>query len=160
MIRPPSVQSTYDEFWPGDPAFVQLADDATDAQRKEHAKRIEVARDTGDWSGLRVEGGSEPTKFVMRQVDRVAWRTLQDRMQMDESSSRFIGANEGTSLLFRMALESIENLGDFKVTRGIEDGIQLAARKAVTYLDQISPAIVIDLGNAVFRRLVAPSPKS
>jgi hypothetical protein len=158
-IRPPSTQRTYDEYWSGDPAFEQAPEGATKKQLAAHAKRVETARETGNWTGLLVEGGS-PTKFVMAPVDRNIWREIVDRGQLPASSERRIGDHVLAGLLFRLALERIEN-ADIEVTRTRDPkwGWVMAQPEVVTILDEYSGLIVGELGTAVYARLTGPPPK-
>src|SRR5690349_19872189 len=114
MIRPPSAVRHYDAFFSGDPAFVQLADNATDEQRVEHARLWEVARETGNLGELLIPG-SKPTKFVMRPLPGSLMRKITDRYMSDR-----MGAAEVNALALRCALVSIENLGDIQVKHALE----------------------------------------
>ena len=78
MIRPPSNQKHYDEFWSEDEAFEQLPAEATAEARAAFGAKLTVAIETGDWSALRVAGASEPTKFIMRQIPGESFGKLAD----------------------------------------------------------------------------------
>lgn len=158
-LRPPSLQRTYDEYWSGDPAFEQLPENATDKQRQEHQKRIDSVRETGNWPSLVVEGGS-PTKFVMQPIDRNIWREIVDRGSLPADSERRIGNHMLAALLFRLALVQIENLPGVEVkrTRDPKWGWMMAHGEVVTLLDDYDPAIVGEIGGAIFGRLTGPPP--
>jgi hypothetical protein len=111
VIKPPSNQRIYDAVFSGDAAFEQLPDDATDEQQQEHARKWEVARETNDYSALRVEGAGEPTIFKMRQLGIDAFATIVD---MAKSGS---GHNETAVLAFRIALQDISNMGKVEIKR-------------------------------------------
>lgn len=76
MIRLPSLQENYSAFFSGDDAIIQPPPPpAQDADKKavkaykkaleEYATKIRVARQTGDLSGVTVEG-KHPVKFLVR----------------------------------------------------------------------------------------------
>lgn len=171
MIRPPSAAKQYDEFCTVDPAFIQPpkkpADDASDADKAEHAAALEsyraklkAARETGDWKPMLLDGQT-PTKFVLGHVDRNIWRSIIDRATLPGDSPRHIGQTTLHSLLFRLALKSIVGFGDVKVERNPDpqwDFWTMAQADIVTQLDEINPVIVGEIGERVFERLRGVSP--
>ena len=99
--RPPSNTRSYDDFYSGDSAFLQLADDASEDARKAHQEKWVRARETGNFSELRVDG-AEPTKFAMRPLKAEWYAALQDMA--------FSGERYGVPVLaFRLALQSVAN---------------------------------------------------
>lgn len=163
-IRFPSLQRAYDDFYSRDPAIIprpaEPADTATieeiaayRAAFEEWSNKIKVARETGRWDLVIVPGGV-PTKFVMGQVDRNAWRTIVDRMQLAETNKMHIGMTQLASLLFRLAIQDIPGL-DIKVTRYVDPewGWEMAQPELVTLLDSADPKIVGELSSGIWRRL-------
>jgi hypothetical protein len=145
MIRPPSNQTSYDEFWSGDPAFVQPAD----------PEKFKRARETGDWAGVLLEG-SQPTKFVMQPL-----RGSQHRWIADQVAAGAIGAAQAHQLAFRCALQEVANFGDVAVKRTMHDKLgQIATSEIPDLLDAITTAIVSEIGDRVFARAQGLSPKS
>lgn len=165
IIRPPSYQREYTEHWSGDPALVQpppkpakdAGAEAEAAYKKaleEYQRKLRVARETGDWAALRIEG-AQPTPFVMGQVDRNIWRSIGDRLMLHSSNPRWIGPHECHALLFRLALQKIVGL-DIEVERRPDprwDGWVMASPDVVGALDAIDTGIVTELGDEVFIRL-------
>jgi hypothetical protein len=154
MIRPPSLQKHQDDFYSGDPAFIQLPGDATEAQRVEHAHRWKVARETGNYSALLVEG-QHATKFTMQPIKRNDWRAFADRASLPFDSSRRIGNAVLPSLLFRMSVVSISGL-DIEIKRYPHrewDGWDMASVDVIEMLDSIDPRIVTELGELAFTRM-------
>jgi hypothetical protein len=120
VIRPPSLIKQYDEYWSEDPAFEQAPKHPGDSASEEEIKsykeadadyttRLFAAWDTGNWQSLRVQGGGEPTKFLMRPLPSEAGGVLAD---MRKAGS---GDNELHTLAFRIALLGISNLEGVKV---------------------------------------------
>ncbi len=156
-LRPSSLQKNYDDFYSGDPAFVQAPeDDGTDATKeliKAHAERIRIARETSNWQPLLVEGGN-PTKFTMRPLPGSVFRAIVDRLE-----SKATGPAAGQALLVRAALRGVTNLEDNQVEKvelvnvfGI-DGVASVA--IVDKLDACDPGIIRELGDEVYRRCTA-----
>jgi len=147
VTRPPSNQQHYDEFWSGDPAFVQ-------GEGAEHERKIERARETGDWSELLIQG-STPTKFVMRQIPGEIKRRILDRFIAGKS-----GGYDLDSLLLRLAVVDVIGLGDFKLRfTADEDWGKLATHELPNILDEFAPGCVAELGLAVYRKMMGPSGK-
>lgn len=76
MIRLPSVQKPYHTFFSEDDALIKRpdvpADDAADEAKAAYDKAVEeyvvkmrAARQTGDWSDIKV-GAADPVKFLLR----------------------------------------------------------------------------------------------
>lgn len=165
-FRLPSAQKQYDDYCSLDPAFIQPpsppAEGASDSEREsfkaaaeEYLAKLTAAKETGDWSALRIDGQT-PTKFVLGQVDRNVWRAIMDRAVLPGDSPRSIGQITLHSLLFRLALKSIVGLGDVKVERAPDhnwEGWVMAQADIVTQLDEIDPRIVGEIGAGVFKRL-------
>jgi hypothetical protein len=110
MIRAPSVQKQYGAVFSGDPAFVQLPEDATDEQKAAHEQKWKVARETGDYSALRIEGAGDPTVFTMKPLSTDAFAALYA-----------LGAAEGAAaanmMAFRVSLQSVDNFGKVDIKR-------------------------------------------
>lgn len=161
MIRPPSLQKPQDEFYSGDPAFAQLPKDATKEQIAEHDHKWKVARETGRYEALLLEG-QQATKFTMRPVNRTTWRAFVDRMVQPVDSNRRIGPITAPSLLFRLSIESVSGL-DLEIKRYPHrewDGWDMATQEVVETLDSIDPRIVTELGDLVLSRMSDVSKKA
>lgn len=170
MIRPPSLSKSWDEFWTGDPAFIQPpgvpAKDATEEQRSEYATEIDLyltkikaAKETGNWAEVLVPG-AVPTKFVLQPVDRNIWREILDRGALPADCSRRIGILTAVALLFRLSLKSISGF-DKKVERAPDpqwDGWIMAQPEIVNALDEIDDKIVSEIGGTIYRKLMGISP--
>jgi hypothetical protein len=157
-LRPPSLQRDYDEYYSGDPAFVQPPDDATKEQLEAHADRIRVARETGDWRPLLIDG-QNPTTFVMKPLDGHIYRAIMDKIQSGE-----IGLASAPAFFFRAAIRKIVNLDGptdttFKFVNVAGVG-SIAPVDIADKLDAIDKSIVVELGDRIFSRAQAPAPKS
>jgi hypothetical protein len=155
MIRPPSNQKPYDEFWSGDPAFVQPPegdDEATVARRKEHFEKVRRARQTGDWCDLLI-AGMTPTKFIMRPIRGDAMRWLHDHVNISDPV-KALGDGVLLSLAFRAALVDIVNYGaDFKMQYEDHESLgTIAAAKIANDLDAVHISIVTELGAIALTR--------
>lgn len=157
MIRPPSLQRTYNEHWSQDAAFYQPAADATVEQVRDYLAKLEVAWDTGDWSALRVEGGGEPTTFVVRPLG------VEQLGKLRDLRSAGMGDNEISQLAFRCALVSVSNLGDVKV-KHVEDErfgriASLSFLAEAGIFGDFGVQLVVELGTRVFKRANGIPPK-
>lgn len=154
MIRPPSTQRAWDEYYSGDPAFVQLAADATEEQKTEHANKWRIARETGNPLALLREG-EIPTKFILRPIDGDVWRAFNDRVFLPSDAKRRIGFLTAPGVLLRLALQSVSGL-DFVVKRAPDpewDGWEMAQPDIVRLLDSVDLRIVSELGGVVYDRM-------
>lgn len=146
-LRPPSNQTNRDDFWSADPAFVQLPENATDAQILEHANKWRVARETGNFGELLVEG-AQPTKFVMRPIPGNVMRKL-----IDQCAAGKLGDYELAALAFRIVLVDVSNFGDTKVKFvNTEDYGRIASQHIVDELDACAPGSVTELGLVAIQR--------
>jgi hypothetical protein len=171
MIRPPSQQRDYETYVSIDPAFRQPppapGDTATDEERAQYKEaradydaKLTAAKETGDWKPLLIEGQT-PTKFVLGQVDRNVWRSLMDRAMLPVDSARYVGQVAMNALLFRLAIRDVVGFDKFeRLPDANWDHWTMAPPSLVTTLDEISTAIVGEIGSAVFRRLQGISGKS
>lgn len=147
VSRLPSNQQTYDLFWSGDPAFVQ-------GEGKDHERKLEIARETGEWSSLLIQGQT-PTKFVSRQVPGEIRRRL-----LDHYGAGKLGAQELDSLLVRIAVIDVVGFGDFKLKFTMHDDWgKVTTNDLPNALDLYAPGAVADLAVQVFNRMMAPSGK-
>jgi hypothetical protein len=154
VIRLPSLQKPQDEFYSGDPAFIQLPDDVSESDRAEHARKWKVARESGNYSALIVEG-QQATKFTMQPVNRTVWRAFVDRVLQPADSTRRIGPITTPSLLFRLAICSVSGI-DVQIKRRPHrewDGWEMAEEEIVQVLDSTDPKIVTELGDLMFARM-------
>lgn len=163
-IRLGSLQRDYDFYSSVDPAFhpapkivANPSDEQIAGHRKaleEYAARWKVARETGDYSKLLVEG-QQPTKFVLGRVSRTTWRAIQDRTILPIDSERHIGFNQVLALLTRLAVRSVPGV-DFKLDHAPDpkwDGWKMAPAEIVEILDETNPGIVAEIGLEALRRL-------
>lgn len=173
MIRPPSIQKQYDEFFAGDPAFVQRPSKpegtaATELAIKEWEKaaedydaKLRTARETGDWSALRVNATEQPTKFVMQIVSSDVYRHAIDMLSAEQ-----IGRATFVALLVRACCTSIHEIAGI-VERDFKPAIdpmyprlgKLAPQSLIEKLDQADISIVGELAAGIQRRLEGLSPK-
>jgi hypothetical protein len=155
VIRPPSLQKPQDDYYSGDPAFIQLPADASDEQRKEHAHKWKVARETGNYSALLIEG-QQATKFTMQPIKRTDWRAFKDRVTLPPGSPKAIGINEAWALAFRMSVVAVTVGADIEIKRYPHrewGGWDMADEKVVEYLDSIDERMVTELGDVVLARM-------
>lgn len=172
MLRPPSNQRPYDEFYSRDPAFVQLPDseplsklepEARAARTRvveDHERAIRIARETGDWKPL-LAGEAEPTRFVMMPMSGDLFRKLGDLTLSDK-----LGGLELDQLVVRIALVDVVNLGDTKVDRrrphenpAFRELGKVASVDITNLLDSIDRRIIGELGGLVMTRARGPDPK-
>jgi hypothetical protein len=145
--RLPSNKQTYDLFWSEDPAFVQ-------GEGSEHERKLEQARETGDWSALLVQG-QIPTKFVARQVPSEIRRRLLDRYSAEK-----IGGRELDALLVRVAIVDVVGFGDFKLGFAKhEDWGRVASSELVDAMDAYAPGSITELALQIFNRMMGISGK-
>ena len=154
----PSLTKPYEDHSPFDPAFAQLADDATDADRAARTAAIRRCRETGSWAELLVEGGI-PTAFRFRPLPGHVFRAL-----MDLASSGKIGGSQIGAVFFRAALIGVTHLdgvSEVKLNATI-DGIpgKVAGNEVADLLDGYDQRIVAELGDEVFRRASAIAPRA
>jgi hypothetical protein len=156
MAFAPSLQKPYDDHSPYDPAFVQLADDATDADRAARADVIRRCRERGDWAELLIDGGI-PTVFRFRPLPGHVFRAL-----MDLASGGKLGGAQLGQVFFRAALIGVQHLdgAEVRCTATI-DGVpgKIAGNDVPDRLDSYDQRIVAELGDEVFRRASAISPR-
>lgn len=169
-LRPPSLQSNYDDFFSEDPALIPqpeqpLPDAGPEAKAAyvkavdEYLTKIQVARDTGDWGAITLEGQT-PAKFVMRPMPGTLYRTLVDAR---ERAVNPIGHAMFHQIAFRGTIVKVVDgtLGDeasFKLTRDPEFGL-IANQSIADLMDRISVRIITELGGEALRR-IALRPKS
>lgn len=171
MIRQPSLQRPYSDFYSGDPAVIPRPLppplDASDDERAlfkrnfdEYRTKITVAKETGNWTEVAVPGQSI-TSFLMGHVDRTIWRSIVDRQALPDDNARYIGPATMLQILVRLSVQSI-NGWDFKIERHVDSdwGWAMAQPELIQTLDNIDPKIVAELGGGVFRRLQTIHPKS
>jgi hypothetical protein len=163
MLRLPSVQDQYEDYWSGDPALVQppqhpgekaSPEDIAkwESAIREHADKIRRARQTGDWSDL-IRPGETPTKFVMRQVDGEQWRYLLDESAREDEHQ--MGQAKFWHYMFRCAVVSVKNLGKTVNEKQVKDkrhpalGL-IAPADIPNLLDQIDGSIVTELAQVAY----------
>jgi hypothetical protein len=144
VIKPPSLVADYTLIYSGDPALNLPADDA------ERERVLELARETGNWRDLLIEG-DPPTLFQMRPLPGSVYDYWCGEVRRRELVDR-----EAAALLFRLALTKIDNFGKLVVEHIKVDGHRIAK---VDTLDQIYAAlggtgslVVAELANHVLHR--------
>ena len=176
-MRPPSLIKPRDEFYSGDPAFKpspvapELAsnadDDAKDVYKaavaeyvkavEERERLVNLARETGDWSALRIEGKT-PVKFVMRPLKSRQFNRIADMI-----IAREVGAVTAKEIAFGAALAEVAGIGDAKIT--YDDHPRLGRIATPDFLDEVWPtglvvSAVAELGELVLERARDIAPKS
>lgn len=157
MIKAPSLRGPYNDHFSEDPAFLQLATDATPEQIAEYTAKLTAATETGNWSPLRVEGAGEPTTFVLRPIPSSAFGQLVDLQRGGT------GENETLELAFRIALASVSNLGEAKVSF-VEDP-RFGRIASASFLETagihgaLGVRIVREIGSRIIRRASDLGPK-
>lgn len=170
MFRPGSLQTGYALCSQYDdaldlPVVPELPDDAEpdavaarDAAQAERDKKLEVARDRGDFSTL-VKPGKVATFWHFRQVPRrsLAWF-------FGERDRRQLSHLEAVELLFRIALRKVDHFGPYTpdFDGGEHDLLTLESLdKLYEGLGPLGSKVVVELGSLVMQRcLRGASPKS
>ena len=158
MIRLPSAQRTYDDYYSGDPSFVQLPANATDDEQAEHLRKWKIARQTGDIAPM-LAGESKPTRFGLRLIQSDPLRLLHDMLKRDSEGNVTIEL-KWISLVFRCAIVDVANLGDTKIktTRHPDLGV-IASTEICDTLDAIDPEIIGELGIRAWQKSNERDPK-
>ena len=108
---------------------------------EEHQRKWRVARETGNYAELLVDG-EHPTAFKMRPIPSEVLRKMQDL-----HDAKTLGENEAALIAFRAALVDIVNAGDLKVTRVKDPAFgQLVSLELINALDAFDRNIVTELG--------------
>jgi hypothetical protein len=156
MIRPPSSQRIYELFYSGDPALIPLPDDATDEQKKERARLIDLARDTGQHTELLLPG-EKLTLFKMRQLPAEAYGDLVAMLRNGELAFRVF------ALAFKVACIDAAPIPDgVKVEHEMHPLYGPIA--TTSFLDKagcggkLGANIIIELGQYVFQKAKGGSP--
>lgn len=169
IVRPPSLQRERTEFYSGDPAFIQLpafapakANDPAPEElaaygklRDEHARRWELARETGDYATLLI-AGQEPTAFTMRPIRGEVHRKLVDDYNTDALKPLAFA-----QFAFRIALYDVPGL-EVKVKRNVRHVAygEMADVDVADYFDSFDKFIVTELGQLAIQRASTIAPKS
>lgn len=146
-MKLPSLTQSSTWVWSEDPALDAPALDATEDVRKEWARKLDVARDTGQWDGL-VKAGHKLTKFTLRIVPALLWRKLIDSMGGE------LGVREANSLAVRLALTAVSDLDGF-------DGRPFVVDQHLKHLDgygKVAGPDVLDLLDAYLRHAREENP--
>ena len=159
MIKPPSNQKPYEVFYTGDSAIISLPEEASDEQRKELARRIKRALQTGEWSDVIIPG-EQPTRFSMKPLSGELAGELYAMLRDARSErERYLV----WSLAFRLALVDVKNLPD----AGEIDFVthhQFGRIATTAFLDRaglkgdVGAAIIQELGVHVFTRARGDDP--
>lgn len=165
MLRPLSNQKKYEAFYSGDPAVIQLPEGLKDKARikaqKERAKKIERARETGDWSEVLVNGET-PTRFSMRPIPTAHYGELALRLE----SARTVEDLYPIYLLaFCIALVDVYPLPEDVSVARIKHP-KYGDIATTDFLDEaqcggeLGAAIIFELGHLAVERAREVSPKS
>ena len=142
---------TYAERFSEDAAFV-ASDDS-----EEYALKVKTAIETGDWSALRVEGGTEPVTYNMRPLGADVLGVLVD-MQRNGC-----GDNELCTKAFRAALVSVAGIKDVKVKFDNDEHMGRIATLSWLEDAKIPPArgirILREIGGRVLSKAMDLDPK-
>lgn len=170
MIRLSSNQKTYDEYYSRDEAFVPWptppGKDADEAalklygeQLEEHTRKVEVARETSDWTPLLIENGEKPTKFILRPLPGDIFRIIVDMVDAGD-----VGGAEANLLLLRAALRGVKGLGQMEVTYTRDPRYPklgaIATVDVPNALDAADNKVIAELASVIRDRAVGPSKKS
>jgi hypothetical protein len=112
ITRSPSNQKPFDLVWSRDSAFIQLADNASPEEREAHAAKWEIARESGDYSALKIDGADSPTVFTCKPLTHAQMTVI-----FDMSRTAGVGVGEVNALAFCCGLQSVVNLGDVDIKR-------------------------------------------
>lgn len=152
MTTAPSLQHPYDVILASDPAIAK-PENGDEAGVAEFVRKLGIARDTGDYSALLIEGVT-PVRYRIRHVAQKMLRRLHDRQ--NAVGDNFVGRQETAELCVQLGL--VEVVGrDIKLEY---DSSQVWGRKlrdSVT--EQIGHDEVIELGTIIYVRSHA-DPKS
>lgn len=137
MLRLPSLQKEFAFVYSGDDALVQPPEDA--AARADYDHKLTVARETGDYSALLLEG-RQPSQFILRPIPGDALRRLFD-------GAGKLGNNTLASMSFRLAIVRVVDLAGVEVKHEVDKNLgRIATVGVVNALDSIDPAIVNEAG--------------
>jgi hypothetical protein len=158
VLRPPSNQKKYEAFYSFDPAIIPLPDSATDEQKAERQRRIDVARETNRWDDVIVQGET-PTLFGMRPIPGELYGDLLSRLVTGEK--RF----SVYTMAFRIALQDVKGLPD-DVKVEFVDHPTYGRIASTSFLDKagcsggLGAAIMFELGELAFNKARSVDPKS
>lgn len=160
MLKPLSAQKPFDTYYSGDPAIFQLDATSTDEERAEYVHKYKLARQSGNWTGLIVDGQT-PTRFTFRIIPGDLRRKLYDRLPKDQDGNTTgDSSSEWWTLVFRCAITEIANCGELKVERVRDNdlGAVIATPDVTNALDEITPFIVNELGRYAWERSIVRDP--
>jgi hypothetical protein len=147
MIRLPSYVSDFDVILSTDDAVVQPAPDASQADKDEHARKLRVARQTGDYAPVLVEG-KVPTRFVCRIVDDEKLRRIIDRVNVTGPDR--IGTAEMLALMVKLSLKDVANCAGLKVEKATDETWGRVVGPAT--MQALGRDIVSELGGIIWER--------
>jgi hypothetical protein len=119
-VKLPSLQRDCSWVWSEDPALdgpdyadapkknaSEAAKKAWAARLKEWHRKLDVARDTGDYTAI-TKAGQALTLFDLRIIPEPLWRAALDLVRNHQA-----GAMEGNGIMVRLALRGVVNLDGF-----------------------------------------------
>jgi hypothetical protein len=162
VIQPPSTTHAYDDFWSDDPAIVPAplapadnADEEAKAKHRtaldEHVRKLERARETGNWDEVKVPG-EHPTLFSLRPIPGQAMRAIESKLGRGE-----LDWLTAPPLAFRAAIVKISNpTVAIKTVHTKSDDFAeygpIATVDVTNYLDAIDGSIVTELGTRILQK--------
>lgn len=152
MINLPSLQNRFTWIWSRDPALNRPPAESDAETRQNWAERFDIARDTGKWSEL-VKDGEQLTLFTVKPLSGTLLRRL-----TDEHSAKRVGDQTVWQIVARLCLIGIDN-PPIKIERELGPYGDWAKEDVIETLEQISPAIVSELGSYIFARASSPPGK-
>lgn len=157
MIKPPSLVADYTLIYSGDPAL-KLPEDPD-----ERAKALEVAWETGRWDDL-ILAGETPTLFEVRHLTASALQWWRGEIENSSIYKRRLSPEELSSLVLRLAMRRVVNLGDYKIKHERIGTITLATSELIDAIGasarEEAMNVIAELAHIVVRRSEAsPSPK-
>lgn len=108
--------------------------DTIDARNKaitDRNQRLKVARERSDWTTL-IKPGGRPSFFHFRHIPGSA---------LDWWHGQDVGDVEKQALLFRLALTSVENLGDVKMRHEDVGDVRILSAESLDYLYAIGDGL-------------------
>jgi len=150
VIKAPSIQHEYTLVWSGDPAL-SLPEDAEEA-----ARVLRLARETGDWSPLIIEG-QQPTLFHLKDPTRTELAWWDGERSHSALLERPLSALEASDLILRIALRSVDNFGKHKVSRKQYGAMWLADDAIINAINaEAGPGPLVEFASIVLERAANP----
>lgn len=164
MIKPPSLLKPYTLIYSGDPALdlpALAADNASDDEKKAAIDRrnlaLKNARETGGWQ---IKPDETPTLFHFEPLNARARDRIEAEIAVD--ASKRLGPTDFASLVFRLAVRRIDNIGDVTIAFSDAGGYQVASEDLVAYIRDtfgiVGDRVIGELSQLVMQRTFSISP--